>query len=118
MKPGLVRSAMIAALAAAPWMISGADLIVPPILFQDDFELTATLPDGTLDRWDGPGDPSVMYLTDRAARSGRRALELRYLPGSHGSSFMYQQLLGFDQLYFRWYQRWSPGFIWEPSATK
>jgi len=118
MRPRVRRSVLLAALAAVPCLISGADLGVAPILFQDDFELTATLADGTLSRWDGPGDPSVMYLTDRVSRSGRRALELKYLPGSHGSSFMYQQFLGFDQLYFRWYQRWSPGFVWEPSATK
>lgn len=89
------------------------------VLFHDDFEVTGVNLDGTLQLWDGPGNPAVMYLTDRMSRSGRRALELKYIPGTFGASFMYKQFFpGFEQLYFRWYQRWSPGFIWEPSATK
>jgi hypothetical protein len=88
------------------------------ILFQDDFEDTLVNPDGTLQVWDGPGDPSTMYLTGAHAFSGRRSLELKYVPGTFGASFMYRLFTSREHIYVRWYQRWSPGFIWEPSATK
>jgi hypothetical protein len=88
------------------------------VLFQDDFELDPIGIAPTIGAWDGPHDPTVMYPTDRMAHSGRQSLELMYLPGSHGSSFMYSWVGAQDAVYVRWYQRWSTGFIWEPSATK
>ena len=97
--------------------------IYPPVadaqvLFEDDFEDTVAGPDGFLSGWDGPADPSTMYLTGGHAFSGRRSLELKYLLGTHGASYMYRLFTGREHMYLRWYQRWSPGFIWEPSATK
>jgi hypothetical protein len=88
------------------------------VLFDDDFEGTIVNADGTIGAWDGPPDPSSMYITDRVARSGRQSVALEYVPGTHGASFMYRLFLGQDRLYVRWYQRWSPGFVWEPAATK
>lgn len=88
------------------------------VLFQDDFEDAVVNADGTIQAWDGPGNPSSMYLTGTHAFSGRRSLELNYVPGTFGASFMYRLFAGRDHVYFRWYQRWSPGFVWEPSATK
>ena len=87
------------------------------VLFQDDYE-SDTIVNGILGAWDGPHDPSTMYLTDQVRHSGRRSLELKYVPGSQGASFMYHEFPGVDTLYIRWYQRWSTGFVWEPSATK
>ena len=88
------------------------------ILFQDDFEDTAVNADGTLLGWDGPANSASMYLSGAQSFSGRRSLELNYVPGTFGASFMYRLFAGRDHVYFRWYQRWSPGFVWEPSATK
>jgi len=88
------------------------------ILFQDDFETDTIGVDSIIGDWDGPHDPSVMYLTDQMSHSGRRSIELKYTPGSQGSSFMYHEMPGQDRVYVRWYQRWSNGFIWEPSSTK
>jgi len=88
------------------------------VLFQDDFELSSTMPGGYIADWDGPPNALVMYLTDTTSHSGRRAVELRYEPGSSGASYMYRHFAPQDSVYYRWYQKWSPGFIWEPSATK
>jgi hypothetical protein len=88
------------------------------VLFQDDFEHSSTTVDGYISDWDGPPNSSVMYLTDATSHSGRRAVELRYVPGSSGASFMYRHFAPQDSVYYRWYQKWSPGFVWEPSATK
>ena len=30
---------------------------------------------------------------------------------------MYRHFQPQDQIYLRWYQRWSPDFVWEPSGT-
>jgi hypothetical protein len=30
---------------------------------------------------------------------------------------MYKPFLPQEQVYLRWYQRWSPGFVWAPSGT-
>jgi hypothetical protein len=94
------------------------------VLFKDDFESDSIGVDSVIGEWDGPHDPTTMYMTDQMAHSGRRSLEMKYIPGSHGASFMYKllldqnQIIGQDQLYLRWYQRWSTGFVWEPSSTK
>ena len=88
------------------------------VLFQDDFETDTVGIDSIIGAWDGPHDPSVMYLTDQMSHSGHRSLEMKYVPGTQGSSFMYHEMPGQDQLYVRWYQRWSTGFVWEPSSTK
>ena len=58
-----------------------------------------------------------MYLTEHVSHSGRRSVELKYNPGSHGAGYMLQYFPGQDHVYHRWYQRWSPGFLWEPSGT-
>jgi hypothetical protein len=117
MKQFIIRP-LAATLVAVTCAIVGVTRVDAQVVFQDDFETTANNGDGTIGRWDGPADPSVMYLTDRVARSGRRSLELKYLPGTFGASFMYNLFTGKDQLYVRWYQRWSPGFVWESSSTK
>lgn len=88
------------------------------VIFQDDFEADTIDPNAIIGAWDGPHDPTTMYLTDQMSHSGKRALELKYVPGSFGASFMYHEFPGHDQVYVRWYQRWSSGFVWEPSATK
>jgi hypothetical protein len=85
--------------------------------FEDDFEAAVAEPDGSISGWDGPLDPSRMYLTGDVSHSGVRALELKYEPGSHGAGYMLTYFPGQDEVYHRWYQGWSPDFIWEPSGT-
>lgn len=111
-------SRAVVTLLVASCCVAGVPAAYGQVLFEDDFESTPVNADGTIGAWDGPADPSVMYLTDRLANSGRRSLELKYVPGTFGASFMYRLFVGQDHVYFRWYQRWSPQFVWEPSATK
>ena len=113
----LLNPSSVVMLALLCTAVAAADASAQ-ILFEDDFEDTVVNPDGTLQAWDGPGNPETMYLTGAQAFSGRRSLELKYIPGTFGASFMYRLFSGRDHMYVRWYQRWSPGFIWEPSATK
>jgi hypothetical protein len=88
------------------------------VIFQDDFESDVVPVNNIIGGWDGPHDPSTMYVTDRMAHSGHHSLELKYMPGTAGASFMYAIFSGRDDVYVRWYERWSAGFVWEPSATK
>jgi hypothetical protein len=111
-----VRTARAALVAAA--LGAAASTSQAQVLFSEDFESSIVNGDGTISSWDGPGNPATMYLTSEVARSGRRSVEMEYLPGSQGASFMYKLLPGQDRMFIRWYQRWSPGFVWEPSATK
>ena len=104
--------------ALAIWAIATLPRAEAQELFRDDFETSVTTPFGYIGLWDGPPDPSTVYLTDRIAHSGRRSVELKYAPGTRGASYMYYLFHGQDHVYFRWYQRWSTGFVWEPSATK
>jgi hypothetical protein len=85
--------------------------------WEEDFEAAPTDAFGRIWGWDGPADPSTLYLTDQVSKSGARAVELRYEPETHGASYMFKHFAGLDQLYHRWYQRWSPGFQWEASGT-
>jgi len=117
-KHRLLLRAIAIAVAMTTMAVVPARSVDAQVIFEDDFEEAIVHPDGTIGLWDGPANPSVMYLTDQLASFGRRSLELSYIPGTHGSSFSYRLFLGEDQLYVRWYQRWSPGFIWEPAATK
>lgn len=118
MYTGMRHRAAIAALAAAVSALLAVAPADAQVIFEDDFEDAIVNGDGTIGGWDGPADLSTMYLTGQQAFSGRRSLELKYLPGTHGASFMYRLFTGRDRIHLRWYQRWSPGFIWEPSATK
>jgi hypothetical protein len=106
------------AVVAAACTLVGAGFAMGGILIEDDFEQSETTPDGYIGEWDGPPNPAVMYLTDATSHSGGRSVELKYEPNSAGASFMYRHFPGQDVVYHRWYQKWSPGFIWEPSATK
>jgi cellulose synthase/poly-beta-1,6-N-acetylglucosamine synthase-like glycosyltransferase len=112
-----VRTSRAVSILAGVCVLSGGARADVQAIFQDDFEQDTVL-NGIIGAWDGPHDPSTMYLTDQMAHSGRRSLEMKYIPGSHGASFMYKLMLPQDQIYVRWYQRWSTGFVWEPSATK
>jgi hypothetical protein len=109
---GLVAS-VVAACA-----IVGVEAVNAQVLFDEDFERATTTAGGYIGEWDGPPNPAVMYLTDATSHSGGRAVELKYEPGSIGASFMYRHFPGQDRVYHRWYQKWSPGFTWEPSSTK
>ena len=112
-----VRTSRAVSMVAVMSVLAGGARAQAQAIFEDDFEEDTVVSD-IIGLWDGPHDPSTMYLTDRMAHSGRRSLEMKYVPGSHGASFMYKEFPGRDQLYVRWYQRWSPGFVWEPSSTK
>jgi len=108
----------IAALVLVVCALAGVGGAHGGLLFEDDFERSLPNPIGYIGLWDGPPDPTVMYLTDATSHSGGRSVELRYVPGTFGASFMYRHFPGQDVIYHRWYQKWSPGFVWEPSATK
>jgi hypothetical protein len=112
-----VRSRACAALLALAAALAGRPAAAG-VVFEDDFERSTTTADGYVSEWDGPPNPAVMYLTQGTAHSGGQAVEMRYLPGSSGASFMYRHFAGQDRVYHRWYQKWSPGFVWEPSSTK
>lgn len=118
----MTKHLAVRTIAAALLVVVFCVVHAPPaqaqVLFEDDFEHGVTNADGTIGSWDGPPDPTSMYLTERVARSGRRSVELNYVPGTFGASFMYRLIAGRDHVYVRWYQRWSSGFVWEPSATK
>ena len=86
-------------------------------IVSDDFESAVTNGDGSIGGWDGPARPSDMYVGTDAARSGSRSLEMKYAPGSSGAGYMYRLFLPQDQVYVRWFQRWSPGFAWAASGT-
>ncbi|HMD36742.1 MAG TPA: hypothetical protein VKH42_17330, partial [Vicinamibacterales bacterium] len=91
-----------------------------PIGFQflsDDLEDDATDDDGGITGWDGPARPSVMHIGDAEPHSGARSLQLDYQPGTSGAGYMYRHFLSEDQVYLRWYQKWSSGFLFEPSGT-
>jgi hypothetical protein len=107
----------VAALLAAIF-VAAAPGARADVLVQDDFEQSAIMPGGYIGAWDGPPNPAVMYLTDSTSNSGGRSVELKYAPDSFGASFMYAHFPGQDRVYHRWYQKWSPGFVWEPSSTK
>src|SRR2546425_4782949 len=111
----MLRLALALVLACA---IVGLDRAHAGPLFEDDFERAVTTPIGYIGVWDGPPNPAAMYLTDTTSHSGGRSVELKYVPGSIGARFMYRHFPGQDQVYYRWYQKWSPGFVWEPSSTK
>jgi hypothetical protein len=117
------RTSRVVSVLAGMCVLAGGTRAGAQTIFEDDFEQD-TVVNGLIGSWDGPHDPTTMYMTDQVAHSGRRSLEMKYVPGSHGSSFMYKLFLdqglifGRDQVHVRWYQRWSPGFIWEPSSTK
>jgi hypothetical protein len=110
-----VRTSRVLAVLLAASL--GAARVSAQVIFSDDME-SDTIVNDIIGAWDGPHDPTTMYLTDQISHSGHRALELKYVPGSPGASFMYHEFPGRDRVYVRWYQRWSNGFIWEPSATK
>jgi hypothetical protein len=111
------RAAVVAFVVAACAVV-GVECVNAQVLFEDDFERATPTPDGYIGQWDGPPNSAVMYLTDGTSHSGGRAVELKYEPGSIGASFMYRHFVGQDTVYHRWYQKWSPGFVWEPSSTK
>src|SRR3954469_12294671 len=98
--------------------LGGLDGAHAGVLFEDDFERDVPTSIGYIGSWDGPPNPAAMYLTDTTAHSGGRSVELKYVPGSTGATFMYRHFPGQDQVYYRLYQKWSPGFVWEPSSTK
>jgi cellulose synthase/poly-beta-1,6-N-acetylglucosamine synthase-like glycosyltransferase len=112
-----VRTSRVVSMVAGSCVLVGGARADAQVIFQDDFEQD-TIVNDIIGLWDGPHDPSTMYMTDQMSHSGRRSLELKYVPGSFGASFMYHEFPGQDQIHVRWYQRWSPGFVWEPSATK
>jgi len=112
-----VRTSRAVSMLAGLCVLAGGARAEAQAIFEDDFEQD-TIVNDIIGSWDGPHDPSTMYMTDQIAHSGRRSLELKYVPGSHGASFMYHEFAGQDQIYVRWYQRWSTGFVWEPSSTK
>lgn len=114
----IARRVIIVSILGFSWGFVGVTGLHAQVLFQDDFELATVGADGLITSWDGPHDSSSMYPTNQMSHSGRRSLELQYIPGSNGASFMYRPILGRNQIYVRWYQRWSPGFVWEPSSTK
>jgi hypothetical protein len=111
------RFAVVAFVVAACTLV-GVEFVNAQVLFEDDFERATTTPDGYIGQWDGPPNSAVMYLTDATSHSGGRGVELKYEPGSSGASFMFRRIAGQDRVYHRWYQKWSPGFVWEPSSTK
>jgi hypothetical protein len=98
--------------------LGGLDRARAAVLFEDDFEQDVPTSIGYIGPWDGPPNPAAMYLTDTTSHSGGRSVELKYVPGTTGATFMYRHFPGQDQVYYRWYQKWSPGFVWEPSSTK
>jgi hypothetical protein len=113
-----VRTARVSALLVAA-LLARATHLHGQVIFQDDFESGTVTPDGIISGWDGPHE-SVHHVRlgpDGAFRPAR-ALELHYVPGTAGASFMYTLFRGRDDIYVRWYERWSAGFVWEPSATK
>jgi len=112
-----VRTSRVLSMLAGICVLAGGARAEAQAIFEDDFEHD-TIVNDIIGAWDGPHDLSTMYLTDQMAHSGQKSLELKYVPGSHGASFMYKEFLGRDQIYVRWYQRWSTGFAWEPSSTK
>jgi hypothetical protein len=113
-----LRRLTLTALVVVVCVLARAARIEAQILFEDGFESSVTDISGGISGWDGPHSPAVMYVTDQVARSGRRSVEMKYTIGSEGASYMYKAIPGQDQIYLRWYQRWSAGFIWEPSSTK
>jgi len=113
----LGRFLFVSLLVAASVLV-WADIGRAQILFQEDWETTSTKADGRINGWDGPADPNTMYITSSEAHSGNKSLELRYDPGSNSASFMNRVFPGQDLIYHRWYQKWSPGFIWSGVATK
>lgn len=51
--------------------------------------------------------------------SGTRALQFRYPASTDGIGFMQPNFSGtYQDLYFRWYQKWSANFQFSPIATK
>ncbi len=115
---GIFRLALTMSLLAAGSVLVWASRIGAEVLIIEDFETATTDSTGGISGWDGPADPSVMYITDKVSFDGKRSLELRYNPGSVGASFMSRKFPAQDQMFHRWYQMWSSGWLWDPISTK
>ena len=89
-----MHRAAVVALFLAACAIVGVGGAHAGLLFEDDFERSVTTPIGYIGLWDGPPNPAVMYLTDATSHSGGRSVELRYVPGPFGASFMYRLYTG------------------------
>ena len=86
-----------------------------PTLFTEGFEDTAF----SETAWDQSSDPILNIVTDPAkAHSGSRVNELVYTPGWNGPGFMTKYFSPLSDVYVRWYERYSPGWIWSTVATK
>ena len=86
---------------------------IGPDLVAEDFE---TEP-GTLPGWDGPSNPSAMYVSGGRSYSGVRSLELGYGAGASGVGYAYRHFARQERVYVRWFQRWSANFVWAAWST-
>jgi len=85
------------------------------ILVVDDFEDPAS----SEKLWDQSSDGILNIVTDPAkAHSGSRVNELVYTPGWNGPGFMNRFFSPVPEVYIRWYEKYSPGWIWSQVATK
>jgi len=85
------------------------------VLFSEGFEDPAV----SETAWDQSSDPILNVVTDPAkAHSGSRVNELVYTPGWNGPGFMVHYFDPVPEVYVRWYEKYSPGWIWSQVATK
>lgn len=118
----MFRLLLVLWLPIAVWLIVGVHQAYAEILLSEDWETTTINSDGKIGGWSGPANPSAMYIvTDPAkAHSGQNVLEMKYNPWGTGSSYMrfYPADKSRNDLYIRWYHKFSPNFSWTSKAIK
>lgn len=99
----------------AVFLLSLTTISQAEILFSDDFENG-----GGKWSYSRPGSGDFTIITDPAkAYKGSSVLQLTYLPGTTGPGFSDATWSrSVSQVYQRWYQKWSSGWIWSGVATK
>ena len=49
---------------------------------------------------------------------GARGFQVKYLPGRDGAGFLDTPLVGKQDVYIRWYSKWSSNYMWSGTSTK
>lgn len=88
------------------------------VIAQEDWETTVVDSGNQFSGWDGPSGGGANIVTSEKV-SGQRSLQLNYYAGGNGAPYLYKWFdAGYDTIYYRWYQKWSSNWVWQPVSTK
>lgn len=93
----------------------GAEVVV-----EGDWETATTKADGGINEWDGPYIPSLMFISIDNPHAGTKSLKMIYEKG--GTDFGPGSIKKFfskhDELYVRWYEYYSTGWLFPSTSQK